>query len=75
MFRNISIGTRILSVLIILLLTIAALIMVINFTAKTVQEMGLETTKNIMHTGQQDKIKLGTQTMAAALAAALQSVV
>jgi methyl-accepting chemotaxis protein len=48
--------------------------MVINFTAKTVQEMGLETTKNIMHTGQQDKIKLGTQTMAVALAAALRGV-
>jgi len=74
MLRNFSIGIRLLFVIFILLLAIAALIFAINFTSKTVQEMDLKITRDIMYTGQKDKIKLGTQTMAVALAQALRGV-
>jgi len=74
MLRNFSIGIRLLFVIFILLLTIAALVVAINFTSKTVQEMNLKITKDLMYTGQKDKIKLGTQTMAVALAQALKGV-
>jgi methyl-accepting chemotaxis protein len=74
MLRNISIGTRILIINIILLLTIAALTGVIYFTAIDVQETGLAETENVMLEGQRDKIKVGTQTMAVALGKALANV-
>ena len=74
MLRNFSIGIRLLFVIFILLLAIAALVVAINFTSKTVQEMNLKITKDLMYTGQKDKIKLGTQTMAVALAQALKGV-
>jgi len=74
MLRNFSIGIRLLFIISILLLTIAALVVAINLTSQTVNEMGLKITGDIMYTGQKDKIKLGTQTMAVALAQALQGV-
>ena len=74
MLRNIPIGIRILSVIIILLLAIAVLIGVIYFSSNNVLEMGIRETETVMITGQQEKIKLGTQTMAVALGAALHGV-
>jgi methyl-accepting chemotaxis protein len=74
MLRNISIGARILFINIILLLTIAALIGVIYFTALDVQKKDLAETMEVMLQGQRDKIKLGTQTMAVALGKALVNI-
>jgi methyl-accepting chemotaxis protein len=74
MLRNFSIGVRLLFIISILLLTIAALMAAISYTSQTVDEMDLKITGDIMYTEQKDKIKLGTQTMAVALAQALQGV-
>jgi methyl-accepting chemotaxis protein len=74
MLRNISIGTRILIITIILVLAIGALSGVIYLTAIDVQERGLTETENVMLEGQKQKIKLGTETMAAALGKALAGV-
>jgi len=74
MLRNFSIGVRILFVIVILLLTIAVLVFAIHLTSQTVQKMNLDMTEEIMYTGQKDKIKLGTQTMAVALSKALEGV-
>jgi methyl-accepting chemotaxis protein len=74
MLRNFSIGIRLLFVIIILLLTIAVLVVAIDLTSQNVQEMDLKITGDLMYTGQKDKIKLGTQTMAVALAQALRGV-
>jgi methyl-accepting chemotaxis protein len=74
MLRNFSIGVRLLFIISILLLTIAALVVAIKLTSQTVEEMDIRITGDIMYTGQKDKIKLGTQTMAVALAEALRGV-
>ena len=74
MLRKISIGTRILFINIMLLLTIAALIGVNYLTAVKVQQRGLADTAEVMLQGQKDKIKLGTETMATALGTALEGV-
>src|SRR5215469_16170908 len=72
--QNTPIAVRIVSVNLILLLVIAALIAVINFTAKDVQESSIKKTEAIMLAGQQEKLQLGTQTMAIALSVALQGI-
>jgi methyl-accepting chemotaxis protein len=74
MLRNISIGTRIFLTNIILLLTIAALIAVMYFSAISVQKQGLVETERVMLEGQRDKIKVGTQTIAVALGKALTNI-
>jgi len=74
MLRNFSIGIRLLFIISILLLTIVVLVAAINITSQKVEEMALKITGDIMYTGQKDKIKLGTQTMATALARALQGI-
>jgi methyl-accepting chemotaxis protein len=74
MLRNFSIGVRLLFIISILLLTIAALVVAIRFTSQSVEEMDEKMTGELMYAGQKDKIKLGTQTMAIALAQALQGV-
>jgi methyl-accepting chemotaxis protein len=74
MLRNISIGTRILIINAILLFTIAALTVVIYFTAIGVKESGLVTIERVMLEGQRDKVKVGTETMAVALGQALKGV-
>jgi methyl-accepting chemotaxis protein/CheY-like chemotaxis protein len=74
MLRNFSIGVRLLFIISILLLTIAALVVAIRYTSQTVEEMDIKITGDIMYTGQKDKLKLGTQTMAVALAQALRGV-
>src|SRR5215469_15965840 len=72
--QNAPIAVRIVSVNLILLFVITALIAVINFTAKDVQELSIKKTEAIMLAGQQEKLKLGTQTMAIALSVALQGI-
>ena len=72
--RNISIGTRVLLINIILLLTIAVLIGVIYLSANNIQGRDLAETENVMLEGQREKIRLGTETMAVALGKALEGV-
>jgi len=74
MLRNFSIGIRLLFIIFILLLTIAVLVVAIKTTSQAVDETDLKITGDIMYTGQKDKIKVGTQTMAVALAQALRGV-
>ena len=74
MLRNISIGSRILAINMILLLTIAALTGVVYFTAIGIQKIGLQETEYVMLEGKKEMIKLGTETMAVALGKALEGV-
>ncbi|MDR1585988.1 MAG: methyl-accepting chemotaxis protein [Treponema sp.] len=74
MLRNISIGSRILLINIILLFVIAVLIGTIYIIASRIQESGLVHTEKVMFEGQQEKVRLGTQTMAVALGKALAGV-
>jgi methyl-accepting chemotaxis protein len=74
MLRNFSIGTRIIAIIIILVLSIAALIAGIYFTANHIKESGLLDIEEVMLNGQREKIRLGAQTMAMALGKALEGV-
>jgi methyl-accepting chemotaxis protein len=74
MLRNISIGTRIIAIIIILLLSLVALIGTVFFTAQSVKESGIEDAEEVMLEGQREKLRLGTQTMAVALSKALEGI-
>ena len=74
MLRNISIGTRIVAIIIILLLSVTALIGTVYFTAQSVKESDITDLTETMFAGQQEKIRLGTQTMAVALSKALKGI-
>ena len=74
MLRNISIGVRIILIIAILLLVMAGIMTAFYFTAESINQTGINTTEEVMIEGQQEKIKLGTQTMAVSLAAALKGV-
>jgi methyl-accepting chemotaxis protein len=58
----------------VLLLAIVSLIFVVYITAARVMESGLADTGEVMMTGQREKIRLGTQTMAVALGKALEGI-
>jgi methyl-accepting chemotaxis protein len=72
--RNISIGIRIIAIIIILTLAVVALMGTVFFTAQGVKDMGIANAEEVMLAGQQEKLKLGTQTMAAALSKALEGI-
>ncbi|MCL2320268.1 MAG: cache domain-containing protein, partial [Treponema sp.] len=74
MLRNFSIRIRIVAILMILLLVIAGITITLYFTAKSINQAGIDAIQQVMMAGQQEKIKLGTQTMAVALGKALQGV-
>ncbi|MDR1893478.1 MAG: bacteriohemerythrin [Spirochaetales bacterium] len=74
MFRNISIQTRIILFILILFLTVIALAGVVYVTAEWIKNSALADIEQTLFEGQREKIKLGTQTMAAALGKALQGV-
>ena len=74
MLRNISISVRILAIIIILLLVIAGIMVTLYFTAESINLSGITSIQKVMMAGQQEKVKLGTQTMAVALGKALQGV-
>ncbi|MDR2019351.1 MAG: methyl-accepting chemotaxis protein [Treponema sp.] len=71
MLRNISIGTRIIIIIGVLGLSIIGLAAAIYFTAHSIKDLGINDAEAVMLEGQQEKIKLGTQTMAIALSKAL----
>jgi methyl-accepting chemotaxis protein len=72
--RNVSIGTRLIAVVSLLLFSIIVLIAMMFFTAQSVEKLGLAYSGEVMLTGQQEKLRLGTQTMALALSKALAGV-
>jgi methyl-accepting chemotaxis protein len=74
MLRNISIGFRIMAINVLLLLSIIVLIAAVYFTAQNMMESGIADTEHVMLDGQRQKLKLGTQSMAAALGKALEGV-
>ncbi|MCL1817710.1 MAG: methyl-accepting chemotaxis protein [Spirochaetaceae bacterium] len=74
MLRNISISVRIVAIIVILLLNIVGIMVPLYFAAENISNSGLTITEEQMMAGQQEKIKLGTQTMAVALAHALQGI-
>ncbi|MDR1288601.1 MAG: methyl-accepting chemotaxis protein [Treponema sp.] len=74
MLRNISIGSRIIVIIGVLVFSIAGLAATIYFTAGNVKKAGISDVRKAMLEGQKEKIRLGTQTMAAALGRALAGV-
>jgi methyl-accepting chemotaxis protein len=74
MLRNISIGTRIIAIIVILLLSLGALIVTAFSIADGIKQAGIADAGSVMWEGQREKIKLGTQTIAIALSKALEGV-
>ncbi|MDR0655782.1 MAG: methyl-accepting chemotaxis protein [Treponema sp.] len=74
MLRNISISIRIIGMILILALSITALVVITYITAVQINEEGIADAAKVMLEGQEEKIRLGTQTMAVALSRALDGV-
>ncbi|MDR1619018.1 MAG: cache domain-containing protein, partial [Treponema sp.] len=74
MLRGISIGTRIVTIIVILLLSVLALMVTLFFTAQSVKDSAVADAEQVMMEGQREKLRLGTQTMATALGKALEGV-
>ncbi|MDR3355872.1 MAG: cache domain-containing protein, partial [Spirochaetaceae bacterium] len=74
MLRNLSIGIRIIVIIGVLALSIVALAVTTYVTANDVKNSGISDAAEVMLDGQKEKIRLGTQTMAAALSKALAGV-
>ena len=74
MLRNVSISTRIIGIIVVMLLVIAGILFSLFFTAKGISDSGTEMTGEIMLEGKKEMIVLGTQTMAVALGKALAGV-
>ena len=74
MLRNFSISLRITAIIVILLLVIAGIMITLYFTAQNINISGISSIEQVMMTGQQEKIKLGTDTIAVALGKALEGV-
>ncbi|MDR2536056.1 MAG: methyl-accepting chemotaxis protein [Treponema sp.] len=74
MLRNISIGKRIAAIIAIYIISNLGLIGTIILIANQVKEIGLSDSKQMMFEGNQEKVKLGTQAMSAALTSALRGV-
>jgi methyl-accepting chemotaxis protein len=74
LLRNIPIGIRLVAIILILLLSSSALMITLFFTAHRIKDRGVSDTEEVMIEGQQEKIKLGTQTMAVALGKALAEI-
>jgi methyl-accepting chemotaxis protein len=75
MLRSISIGTRIVIIIVVLLLSVLALVATIYLTSENVKDRGLAAAEEVMLEGQKEKLKLGTQSMATALGKALEGAV
>ena len=74
MLRNISINVRIIAIIIIMLLVMAGLIVPLYKIPKDITAEAISTTEEVMMAGQQEKIVLGTQTIALALSKTLAGV-
>ncbi|MDR0759607.1 MAG: methyl-accepting chemotaxis protein [Treponema sp.] len=74
MLRNISIAARVVIIIGVLAFSIIGLVVTVYFTADSVKDAGIADAEMVMFEGQKEKIRLGTQTMAAALSKALAGV-
>ncbi|MDR1211439.1 MAG: methyl-accepting chemotaxis protein [Spirochaetaceae bacterium] len=74
MLRTIPIGIRLAAIIFILLLSSTVLMAVFYRTAASVKDSGVTSSEEVMMQGQREKIKLGTETMATALGAALSGI-
>ena len=74
MLRQFSIGTRIIAVILIFSVSIAALLMVIVATGNMAKNMGIADSVARMVEGERGKLQLGTQTIAHALGKRLEGV-
>ncbi|MCL2320446.1 MAG: methyl-accepting chemotaxis protein, partial [Treponema sp.] len=74
MLRNLSIRSRIIAIIAVLLLVMAGIIVALLFTAESINKSGIEITGEEIMKEQKDKLKLGTETMAVALSKALEGV-
>jgi methyl-accepting chemotaxis protein len=72
--RNLSIGVRIIIIISVLALFIIGLMATIHFVAHDIKDLGIAGAEEEMLEGQQEKIRLGTQTMAVALGKALEGI-
>ncbi|MDR1175834.1 MAG: hypothetical protein LBK83_10250 [Treponema sp.] len=74
MLRNFPISIRIIGMILILVLSITALVVITYITAVQINEEGIADAAQVMLEDQEEKIRLGTQTMAVALSKALDGV-
>ena len=74
LLRNIPIGVRLAAIILIMLLSSSALMVTLFFTAHRIKDRGVADTEEVMMEGQQEKIRLGTQTMAVAVGKALAEI-
>ncbi|MDR3324678.1 MAG: SpoIIE family protein phosphatase [Spirochaetaceae bacterium] len=74
MLRNISISARVVGIVLILFFSIVALALTVYVTADDAKNEGLADAEAVMLKGEKEKIRLGTETMAAALNQALEGV-
>ncbi|MDR2403752.1 MAG: methyl-accepting chemotaxis protein [Spirochaetaceae bacterium] len=74
MLRTISIGTRLIIITGVLILSIIGLVITVYFASDSIKDRGIADLEIVMLDGQKEKIKLGTQTMAAVLGKALSGV-
>ncbi|EPR41599.1 methyl-accepting chemotaxis sensory transducer with Cache sensor [Desulfovibrio sp. X2] len=74
MFKNISIGTRIFSLLGIMLLFIAGVILAFLMETRAITQFGVSETQRIMLQDQKDKLQVATHSMAQSLGETLKGV-
>ena len=74
MLKRVSIAVKVISIVIILFVFIIGLLLVMWSTSHLIKDDGVSAAQRIMLEGQRDKLKLGTQSMAVALGAALKGV-
>ncbi|MDR2724889.1 MAG: methyl-accepting chemotaxis protein [Candidatus Adiutrix sp.] len=74
MLNRIPIGVKISGIVIILLAFIVMLLAMMWSTSHSIKDQGVSATQKMMYDGQGEKLKLGTQSMAVALGAALKGV-
>ncbi len=74
MLRNFSISTRIISLILLFMLSLASLLSVVVFTADRVKLSGVQDSSRVMLEGEKNKLMLGTRTIAHALSKALAGI-
>jgi methyl-accepting chemotaxis protein len=74
MLRKIPIGIRLIAIVVLMLIVVAALALTLYSTAERVKAAAVKDIEEVMMQGQREKIKLGTQTMAVALSRALAGI-
>ncbi|MDR3037688.1 MAG: methyl-accepting chemotaxis protein [Candidatus Adiutrix sp.] len=74
MLGRIPISVKIISIVMILFVFIIAVLAMMWTTSHDIMEQGVAAAHQVMNDGQREKLKLGTQSMAAALGAALKGV-